>query len=73
VSDAAVAAGDADDVPPRPPASCPLRAGGPGGSSGAPAGGLAAQETCNHGVHQQKILGRWVAKLVARPIATAAL
>jgi hypothetical protein len=73
VSDAAVAAGDAYGVPPRPPASCPPRAGGLGGSSGAPAGGRAAQETYNHGVHQQKILGRWVAKVVARPIVTAAL
>jgi hypothetical protein len=72
VSDAAAAAGDADGVPPRPPASCPPRAGGPAGSSGAPAGGRADQETCKHGVHQQKVLGRWVAKLVARPIATAA-
>ncbi len=73
MSDAAVAAGDAYGVLPRPPASCPPRAGGPAGSSGAPVGGRAAQETCNHGVHQQKILGGWVAKLVKRPIATAAL
>ncbi len=57
MSDAAVAAGDADGVLPRHPASCPPRAGGPAGSSGAQAGGRAARETCNHGVHHQKILG----------------
>ncbi len=70
MSDAAVAAGDAYGVLPRPPASCPPRAGGPGGSSGAPAGGRAAQETCNHGVHQQKILEGWVAKLLARTLSS---
>ncbi len=60
MSDAAVAAVDADGVLPRPPpASCPPRAGGLGGSSAAQAGGRAAQETCNHGVYQQKILGGW--------------